>query len=112
VQLKLRCDERFTHAFTACGSVFKVITLVGLNQGTYFENATTCSKRMRKTTVATQLKFSQKKHEFISRFQIKKKKLKNALGKRRLQFGLKEFQKIPIFYFIFFGKKTFFVKVK
>ncbi len=24
--LKLRCDERFTHAFTACGSVFKVIT--------------------------------------------------------------------------------------
>jgi len=26
---KLRCNERFTHAFTACGSVFKVITLVG-----------------------------------------------------------------------------------
>jgi len=23
---KLRCDERFTHAFTACGCVFKVIT--------------------------------------------------------------------------------------
>jgi len=54
--LKLHCDERFTHAFTACGSVFKVITLVGSNQGNYFENATTCSKRMRKMLVATQLK--------------------------------------------------------
>jgi len=30
---KLRCDERFTHAFTACGCVFKVITLVWANQG-------------------------------------------------------------------------------
>jgi len=29
--------------------------LVGSNQGNYFENATACSKRMRKTTVATQL---------------------------------------------------------
>jgi len=48
--LKLRCDERFTHAFTACGCVFKEITLVGSNQGNYFENATL------KTTVATQLK--------------------------------------------------------
>jgi len=52
--LKLCCDERFTHAFFACGSVFKEITLVGSNQGNYFENATACSKRMRKTTVATQ----------------------------------------------------------
>jgi len=26
--IKLRCDERFTHAFTACSYVFKVITLV------------------------------------------------------------------------------------
>jgi len=51
---KLRCDERFTHAFTACGSVFKEITLVGSNQGNYFENATACSKRKCKTTVATQ----------------------------------------------------------
>jgi len=34
----MRCDERFTHAFTACGCVFKVITLVGSNQGNYFEN--------------------------------------------------------------------------
>jgi len=42
-------------AFYACGSVFKVITLVGSNQGNYFENVTSCSKRMRKTTVATQL---------------------------------------------------------
>jgi len=53
--VKLRCDERFTHAFTECGSVFIVITLVGSNQGNYFENATACSKRMRKTLVATQL---------------------------------------------------------
>jgi len=54
--IKLRCDERFTHAFTACERVFKEITLVGSNQGNYFENATTCSKRTLKTTVATQLK--------------------------------------------------------
>ncbi len=53
--LKLRCDERFKHAFTACGSVFKVITLVCSNQGNDFENATACSKRMLKTTVATHL---------------------------------------------------------
>ncbi len=54
--LKLRCDERFTHAFTACSCVFKEIMLVGTNQGNYFENATVCSKRTLKTTVATQLK--------------------------------------------------------
>ncbi len=54
-KLKLRCDERFTHAFTACGCIFKEITLVGSNQGNYFENGDACSKRMRKTTVATQL---------------------------------------------------------
>jgi len=53
--IKLRCDERFTHAFTAWGCVFKEIMLVGSNQGNYFENATACSKRMLKTTVATQL---------------------------------------------------------
>jgi len=41
---------------TACGCVFKEITLVGSNQGNFLENATACSKRMRKTTVATQLK--------------------------------------------------------
>ncbi len=29
--------------------------MVGSNQGNYFENATACSKRMLKTTVATQL---------------------------------------------------------
>jgi hypothetical protein len=52
---KLRCDERFTHAFTACGCVFNEITLVGSNQGNYFENATACSKRTLKTTVATRL---------------------------------------------------------
>jgi hypothetical protein len=53
--LKLCCEERFTHALTAFGCVFKEITLVGSNQGNFFENATACSKRMMKTTVATQL---------------------------------------------------------
>jgi hypothetical protein len=53
--LKMRCDERFSHAFTACGCVFEEITLVGSYQGNYFENATTCSNRTLKTTVATQL---------------------------------------------------------
>jgi hypothetical protein len=55
--VKLRCDSRFQRAFTACSCVFKVITLIGSNQGNYFENATACSKRMRITLVATQLKF-------------------------------------------------------
>jgi len=53
--LKLRCDERFTHTFTACGCVFKEITLVGSNQCNYFKDATAYSKRTLKTTVATQL---------------------------------------------------------
>ncbi len=52
---KLRCNERFTHAFTACVCVFKEISLVGSNQGNYFENENACSKRTLKTTVATQL---------------------------------------------------------
>jgi len=56
MHLKLRCDERFTYALTACVCVFKVITLVGSNQRNYFENATTFSKRTLKTTVATQLR--------------------------------------------------------
>jgi len=30
--LKLRCDTRFQHAFTACGCVFKEITLVWANK--------------------------------------------------------------------------------
>jgi len=34
----MRCDERFTHAFTSYGCVFKEITLVGSNQGNYLEN--------------------------------------------------------------------------
>jgi len=46
----------------------KDITLVGLNQGNFFENATACSKRMRKTTVATQLK----KHFCHKLFSFKK----------------------------------------
>jgi len=53
--VKLRCDKRFTHMFTACGCVFKEITLAGSNQDNYFENATACSKQLLKTTVATQL---------------------------------------------------------
>jgi len=53
--LKLRCDTRFQRAFTACSCVLKVITLVWSNQRN-FENATACSKRIPKTTVATQLK--------------------------------------------------------
>ncbi len=53
--VKLRCDERFTHAFTACSCVFKEITLVGSNQGNFFENENASSKRTLKTTVATQL---------------------------------------------------------
>jgi len=57
-EVKLCCDDRFTHAFTACSCVFKVITLVGSNRGNYFENATACSKRTLKTTVIIQLKGS------------------------------------------------------
>jgi len=34
---------------------FQVITLIGSNQGNYFENATACSKRTLKTIVTTQL---------------------------------------------------------
>ncbi len=41
---------------SACCCVFKVLTLALANQGNYFENANKCSKRMLKTTVATQLK--------------------------------------------------------
>jgi len=53
--IKLSCDIRFQRAFTACSCIFKVIALVWANQRNFFENATTCSKRMRKTLVATQL---------------------------------------------------------
>ncbi len=56
IKLKLSCDSRFQRAFTACVFVFEVITLVWTNQGNFFENATACSNRMRKTLVATQLK--------------------------------------------------------
>ena len=52
---KLRCDEHFMDAFTECGCIFKEITLVGSTQGNCLENATACSKRTFKTTVATQL---------------------------------------------------------
>jgi len=55
LSLKLNSDSRFQHAFTASCCVFKVIALVGANQGNYFENANAFSKRTLKTTVATQL---------------------------------------------------------
>jgi hypothetical protein len=38
VNIKLSCDSRFQHVFTACSCDFKVITLVGSNQDNYFEN--------------------------------------------------------------------------
>jgi len=41
----LSCDSRFQRAFTACISVFKVITLVGSSQRNYFEKANSCSNR-------------------------------------------------------------------
>ncbi len=53
--IKLSCDSRFQRAFTAFSCAFKVITLVGSNQGTYFVNVSACSKRTLKTTVATEL---------------------------------------------------------
>ncbi len=53
--VKLHCDSHFQRAFTSCTFVFKVITLIGSNQGNCFENATTNSKRRLKTTVTTQL---------------------------------------------------------
>jgi len=46
--LKLSCDSRFQCAFAACSCVFKEITLLWPNQSNFFENKTTCSKRMRK----------------------------------------------------------------
>jgi len=52
--LRLSCDSRFQRAFTTCSCVFKA------NQRNFFENATTCSKRMRKTLVATQLKIQKR----------------------------------------------------
>ena len=36
--LKLRCDSHFQRAFTACSCAFKVIVLIGSNQGNYFIN--------------------------------------------------------------------------
>jgi len=56
LSIKLRCDTHFQCEFTACGFVFKVITLVGSNQSNFFETATACSKRTLKMRVATQLK--------------------------------------------------------
>jgi len=66
---KLRCDTRFQRAFTTCSCVFKVITLVWANKCNYFENATACSKRKLKTTVATQLNKERKRRKILNRFQ-------------------------------------------
>ncbi len=41
--------------FTACGCIFKVITLVSSNQSNYFEYTIEFSKHTLKTSVATQL---------------------------------------------------------
>jgi len=62
--IKLSCDERFTHAFIAFGCVFKEITLVGFF-GNYFENATACSKRTLKTTVAAHLYVAKIEGDFV-----------------------------------------------
>jgi len=61
---KLSCDSRFQRAFTACSCGFKVITLVRAHQRNFFENATACSKRMRKTLVATQLYIQNSSFEY------------------------------------------------
>jgi hypothetical protein len=79
--LKLCCDERFTHAFTAYGCVFKEITLVGSNQRNYFENPTACSKHTLKTTVATQLKFRKvRKMNRTSTYNVFRVNCKKVLG--------------------------------
>ncbi len=71
IQFNLTLDKRLLsisskaalrHAFSACGCVFKEITLVWANQRNFFENATACnnatacSKRTPKARYATQLK--------------------------------------------------------
>jgi len=73
-QFKLRCDERFT----ACGCVFKEITLVGSNQGNFFENETACSERTVKTTVATQLNFEIHSSHILKSEQKLSQKLQNS----------------------------------
>jgi len=70
--IKLRCDTGFQCAFT----------LVWAKQRNYFENATACSKRTQKTTVATQLNkrsLASKKPPFASslELQLLKKMLVN-----------------------------------
>jgi hypothetical protein len=83
--IKLHCDERFiTHAFTACSCVFKEITLVVSNQGNYFENASACSKRTLKTTVATQLKF----HSLISPYGFRHEASKSYDGAKNYIEGI------------------------
>ncbi len=51
------CNMRFQHVFTARGCIFKVSTLVSVNQRTnHFESATEFSKHTLKMRVATYLK--------------------------------------------------------
>ena len=49
--IKLRLHTRFQRAFTAWVCIFKVITLVWVNQSNYFEKASPCSKSTLKTRV-------------------------------------------------------------
>jgi len=83
LSIKLSCDNRFQRAFTACRCVFKVITLIWDNQGKFFENATACSKRTLKTTVAMQLKFYANLYFLLSKWAIRI--LRDTLRRRRLR---------------------------
>jgi len=85
---KLSCDRRFQRAFTAGSCVFKVITLVWANQRNFFENATTWSKRMHKTLVATQLYFHQQKKKLIWRFDLCQKFLSSFIFCSTVRYAL------------------------
>ncbi len=62
LSVKLRCDERFTHAFTACICVFKVITLAWANQRNFFEMqlhaVNACVKRSSQRSFSRRFAFS------------------------------------------------------
>jgi len=63
--VKLSCDSRF-YAFTACSFVFKEITLVGANQGNFFENATACSNARWKRLSQRSLRHTRENIKLIS----------------------------------------------
>ncbi len=106
--VKWRCDKRFTaYGCAAFGS----------NQGNYFENTTTYSKRMRKTLVATQLyllfaNFSKSKLLLInildwSKTIITTKRTKTSENVKDQCFNLKLTKFLWNFWFIFmFTKKA------